>query len=88
MSAIEKVVGSKKEYNRMVSMLKQAELPVGLQHKDPMEAGITLEDLREFAIQFKKDSGINIEYRLGTCDHCERLHLMMIVGEEPFVVTE
>ena len=79
---IEKIVGSKQEFDTMVKDMGNAILPVCLQHKDPIEAGITLEDMREFSIEFKKASGLDLEFTLGTCDHCNRLHMFMIVKDK------
>ena len=82
MSSIEKFVGSREEFNGMVKTMKQAELPVCLQHQDPIEAGITLEDMRQFAIEFRNASGLNLEYQMSVCDNCDRLHLFMIIDEK------
>lgn len=75
------IVGSQKGYDELVAAMQNAELPVCLQHEDPMNAGITLNDLRDFSIQFREDSGLDIEFTFYTCTNCNRLHMLMIVKD-------
>ena len=56
-------------------------LPMTFQVERP--EAFTLNDIKLFSQMFKDDTGLNIEFHLSTCDHCDRLHCIMIVDELP-----
>ena len=63
----------------MLYAADEGELPLCLEHKDP--ENLTTEDIKRFSQRFKQDTGLSIEFRLMTCNHCDRLHCLIIVDE-------
>ena len=76
---------SKFGYDEFVETMMMAadndDLPISFQVKQPET--LTMDDFRRFSQRFKQDSGLNIEFNLSTCDHCDRLHCIVIVDELP-----
>ena len=74
---------NKHGYDEFVKAMMMAadcgNLPLALQHEEP--EALTMDDIKSFSRQFKQDSGLDIEFRLMTCSHCNRLHCIMIVDE-------
>ncbi len=74
---------NKDGYENFVSAMMEAaeegNLPIALQHQEPEI--LTLEDIKLFTQRFKRDTGLEIEFKLFTCNHCESLHCLMIVDE-------
>ncbi len=56
-------------------------LPMSYQVEQPET--LTMNDIRQFSKRFKQDTGLNIEFNFSTCDHCDKLHCIMIVDELP-----
>ena len=63
----------------MLYAADDGELPMCLEHNN-LE-NLTMQDIKQFSNQFKQDTGLSIEFRLMTCDHCDRLHCLIIVDE-------
>ena len=64
----------------MTNAAKDGQLPICLECRDPDD--ITLSDIKELSIRFKKDTGLYIDFRFLTCNTCERLHMMIYVDED------
>ena len=75
---------SKEEYDGFIAVMtnaaKDGQLPICLEYHDPGD--ITLSDIRELSIRFRKDTGLYIDFRFQTCNTCERLHMMIFVDED------
>ena len=63
----------------MLDAADEGELPKCFEHGEP--ENLTAQDFKWFSQKFKHDTGLSIEFRLMTCDHCDRLHCLMIVDE-------
>ncbi len=63
----------------MLTAADEGELPVCLEHDEP--ENLTMQDIKRFSQRFKQDTGLSIEFRLITCNHCDRLHCLIIVDE-------
>lgn len=61
----------------MLEAAKQNNLPIALEHSNPME--ITMEDIKRFSNTFKKDTDLDIDFKQYTCPNCDRLHFIMFV---------
>ena len=76
---------SKFGYDEFVETMMMAadndDLPISFQVKQPET--LTMDDFRSFSQRFKQDTGLNIEFNLSTCDHCDSLHCIVIVDELP-----
>ncbi len=75
--------GSKDDYDRFVKAMRiaaeEGNLSVCLEHEKP--ESLTTNDIKQFSRQFKHDTGLSIEFRLMTCNRCDRLHCLIIVDE-------
>ena len=69
-----------KTYRDFVEKMVGAEKPVGLQMQEPDD--LTFSDIKNFFNAFKHETGIDIKCTLFTCDDCDRLHMLLVVGEE------
>ncbi len=63
----------------MLSAADEGELPKCFDHQRPGK--LTMQDIKRFSQKFKQDTGLSIEFRLMTCDNCDRLHCLIIVDE-------
>lgn len=76
---------SKLGYDEFVETMMMAadegDLPKVFEHKEPEQ--LTMNGIKRFSQKFKRDAGLDIEFKLVTCDHCDRLHCLMIVDELP-----
>lgn len=63
----------------MMAAAENGDLPVALEHGHPDT--ITMNDVKRFSLQFKRDTGLDIEFRAYTCDNCDKLHCLLIVDE-------
>ncbi len=75
--------GSKEAYDIFVEMMLESadagELPKLLEHGEP--ESLTIQDIKILSQTFQQDTGLAIEFRLMTCEHCDRLHCLIIVDE-------
>ena len=70
------------EFVEAVMMATDADdLPMTFEIEQPEM--FTLNDIKSLSKQFKQDTGLNIEFHMSTCNHCDRLHCIMIVDELP-----
>ncbi len=71
------------EYESFIAAMRDAaanyNLPLALEYNSP--ADVTTADIRAFSLMFKKDTGLDIEFRFFTCNNCDRLHLVLVVGD-------
>ena len=65
----------------MMMAADSGDLPKVFEHKEP--EALTIDGIKRFSLKFKRDTGLNIEFKLETCNHCDRLHCLMIVDEFP-----
>ena len=69
------------DYNRFMTMVRNAAfenaLPLAFQHTTPNR--VSLEDMAEFSKMFKSETGLDIEFKVFTCDDCGELHIVMII---------
>ena len=65
----------------MMMTADEGDLPKVFEHKEPEQ--LTMNGIKHFSQKFKRDTGLDIEFKLVTCDHCDRLHCLMIVDELP-----
>ena len=76
---------SKEDYDAfveaMIAAAAEENLPIALQHDEPET--ITTDDIRTLSHRFKQDTGLYIEFKLLTCNHCDKLHCLIIVDENP-----
>ncbi len=74
---------SQEEYESFIAAMRDAaenyNLPLALEYNSP--AGFTTDAIRAFSLMFKKDTGLDIEFRFFTCNNCDRLHLVLVVGD-------
>ena len=74
---------NKEGYDNFIAcMIKAAEennLPIVLEQQYPER--VTMYDIKEFSKRFKKDTGLYIDFRLTTCNNCDKLHINMVVDE-------
>ena len=64
---------------KMMMAADYGDFPITLEVKEP--ESLSMNDIKLFSQHFKQDSGLNIEFHLSTCNHCDRLHCIMIVDE-------
>ena len=62
---------------KMQEVAEKHNLPLALEHTAPME--LTMQDIKRFSQTFRKDTGLDIEFKAFTCDNCDKLHLIMFV---------
>lgn len=80
---IQRIVGDEVSYWNLVHAIKDnAELPICLQHRDPINAKISMEDMQDFATKFYKDAGIMPSFEINFCQDCGKLHFFIVI-EEP-----
>ena len=75
-----KIVGSDKDYKDFVATVTELDdddFPILIERKDPMS--ITVTDIKDFIDQFKNDTGLDVYFRLSTCDDCGQLHMCMVI---------
>ena len=65
--------------NTMMELASEGDLPCSLEHEEP--ESLTMQDIKKFSQRFKQDTGLSIEFSLMTCNHCDRLHCLIIVNE-------
>ncbi len=63
----------------MSTAAEKGNLPICLKHEDP--ESLSMLDIKQFSQRFKRDTGLNIEFQLFTCNHCDRLHCCLIIDE-------
>ena len=75
--------GNKDAYDsfaeEMLQSADEGELPMCFEHSEPET--LTIQDIMTFSRMFQQDTGLAIEFRLMTCEHCDRLHCLIIVDE-------
>ena len=75
--------GSKEAYDIFAEMMLESadagELPKLLEHGEP--ESLTIQDIKILSQTFQQDTGLSIEFRMTTCNHCDRLHCLIIVDE-------
>lgn len=75
----------KEAYDNFVDAMMTADeeghLPIYLQHEEP--ENLTLYDIQQFSQQFKQDTGLYLEFKFVTCNHCDKLHCCMVVDQYP-----
>ena len=65
----------------MITAAEDGKLPIMLATDESKR--ITLYDIKEFSKRFKKDTGLYIDFRLTTCNNCDKLHIHFVVDEYP-----
>ena len=65
----------------MITAAEEGNLPLSLQHTEP--ENVTMYDIKQFSQRFKQDTGLYIEFKLVTCNHCDKLHCCMVIDEFP-----
>ena len=65
----------------MMMVADNGDFPITLEVKEP--ESLSAKDIQLFSQHFKQDTGLNIEFHLLTCNHCDKLHCIMIVDELP-----
>ncbi len=66
---------------KMQEAAEENNLPFYLEHNSPME--LTMNDIKAFSQTFKKDTGLDINFQVYTCDNCDKLHFVMSVDYKP-----
>lgn len=82
----ESELGYEEFVEAMMAAADAGELPKVLEHKEP--EALTIDGIKQFSRKFKQDSGLDIEFKFTTCNHCDRLHCLMIVDGFPEWKTE
>lgn len=74
---------NKDAYDRFIAAMltaaEEEELPKCYEHENPEK--LAAQDIKRFSQKFKQDTGLSIEFRMMTCNHCDRLHCLIIVDE-------
>ena len=65
----------------MMTAADEEHLPICLQHEEPET--LTMSDMKQFSQRFKQDTGLYMEFKFVTCNHCDRLHCCMVVDKYP-----
>lgn len=76
---IKEVIGE--DYDSFVAFCKKAERPVAFNYQSENPTKFDLEALRQFAIKFRKDSELEMNYILYVCNHCDKLHVILEVND-------
>ena len=66
---------------KMQEAAAENNLPLCLEHSSPLE--LTMNDIKAFSQTFKKDTGLDINFQMYTCDNCDKLHFSMIIDYKP-----
>lgn len=74
---------NKDGYDEFVKAMKKAarqnNLPICLGHDDP--ECLTVNDIKQLSLAFRRDTGLNLDCQLYTCQDCGRLHCNLIVDK-------
>jgi len=70
-----------KDYKDFLEFCNMAQKPLALNLKLEEPEKWSMDEFRQFAINFRKDTNLDINYICYVCEHCDAMHVVFEISD-------